>query len=693
MARHPDKHSRRGAPSSSSIPAKSTSSTSPAPSSIPTSRTLTSFSPSTSIRSWVVSYCHHRILVMVTTFFVLVVFTSQSVRALNYAKYSDVKAQIRFPAYTPEERKLVAQQAASLMQVYVNRDIKLQAYGDSIDPIPRTSQVLSDLSSPSPSIKDDKTLHQTLSTIFQNLHDLHTSYELPKPYSCYQLIFPIEFGLAESDDIISNPLVVVKGFSTHRDPVIRLNIYSKEVLGAVNVGDTLVSIDGKSFRQLFEEFKSVTGGANVFGGHRALMNYLTLRPAETYLLPDDMPGNTANNTEVTYVFKKLTDGSEYTVKLPLVVGFDRECLGSSTSTNLALANANSLINNPIRLQSLTDPSTDPSSEDDLSSFRLAAPTPPTPPTRRKDSIKKQLKEAIHPFLEALKEASGGDLLSADYPRKRTQEDIVSWALYTYNPTDTNTGGRGSMKIGILRLDSFRPKNVPEDQLDEADWVVQLVRGLLVKELADTDALIIDVRDNQGGLITLAEGIPQLFIGGKKTFEPAKARVLVNPINERILTASQLFDNTDWKTSFAESKNSKYTRPVAFTTPEYANAYGQAYFKPVAVFTNGNCFSACDMFTAGMQDSGAALIIGEDPQTGAGGTNVMKLDFFTTNDPSTFSPLPPRGDQTIRIGWRQIVRANTNQEAQLIEERGVVPEKVFRPTPGDFVRAAALKAPP
>ncbi len=68
--------------------------------------------------------------------------------------------------------------------------------------------------------------------------------------------------------------------------------------------------------------------------------------------------------------------------------------------------------------------------------------------------------------------------------------------------------------------------------------------------------------------------------------------------------------------------SRYTFPVSMDSFEECNSYGTAYTKPVAVFTNAQCiylyyffkyvgYSACDLFAANMQDSDAAIIIGED----------------------------------------------------------------------------------
>lgn len=144
----------------------------------------------------------------------------------------------------------------------------------------------------------------------------------------------------------------------------------------------------------------------------------------------------------------------------------------------------------------------------------------------------------------------------------------------------------------------------------AEEVIKTIRLLLVNELKDTDALVFDVRSNGGGQISLADGIPQLFT---PSFDPMGARALISKVNEKIFESS-LFTNTEWASSYALSLEHTYMYPVRFTSKESANYYGMAYLKPVAVLTNANCYSACDLFAASMQDSGAAVIFGEDPTT-------------------------------------------------------------------------------
>jgi C-terminal processing protease CtpA/Prc len=62
----------------------------------------------------------------------------------------------------------------------------------------------------------------------------------------------------------------------------------------------------------------------------------------------------------------------------------------------------------------------------------------------------------------------------------------------------------------------------------------------------------------------------------------------------------------------------FTPLARFHSVEETNDYGQAYIKPVGVFHNANCYSACEFFGSALQDNLAtALVFGEDPQSGGG----------------------------------------------------------------------------
>ncbi|KAJ3077638.1 hypothetical protein HK102_005071, partial [Quaeritorhiza haematococci] len=521
----------------------------------------------------------------------------------SWAKYGDVKDDIKFPKYTPEERTLVAKQAQAILDVYVNRESKLANYGTDVDPLPR----IADLVAQAPSMSDSA-FHLTLANIFLNLRDFHTNYFLPGPYSCYRAVYPIEFTLIDSDDLANNPQVAVKALSSFPE-VLEM---APDVAKKVRRGDVLLKMNGKTFGELYNEFQNITGGANKFGGHRSALGFISFRSGRLFPLPEE--------TEVTYEFRR--GNYVYTVKAPLAARINDPCLASSLPP-------------------------------------AAGRLPPSP--EPEIPIKEQLRTfSPHPFLDEMKEVFE---TNQDYPLNPTAEDILSWGTYNRGPT----------KLGIIRLESFSPAKVG------SEGTIQLIRNLLVNELKDTDALVFDIRDNGGGLIDLADGIPQFFVSN---FQPTGARALVSKVNEQVFNSAS-FQGTSWQAAYNATlgTNKTYTPIVQFVSNEAANIYGQAYFKPVAVWNNGNCYSACDLFSANIQDSGAGVVIGEDPQSGAGGANVVQhRSFFVKTLPEVFEGLP--GGQDMRVGWRQTVRTGKNQGA-LIEDTGVIADHVFRPRPVDL----------
>jgi C-terminal processing protease CtpA/Prc len=73
--------------------------------------------------------------------------------------------------------------------------------------------------------------------------------------------------------------------------------------------------------------------------------------------------------------------------------------------------------------------------------------------------------------------------------KKSDEDIIQYTILN------QIWGR----FGYISIASFIPN------MGNYYKAVDIMRGLLVKELKDTDGLIIDVRNNPGGSIQMAEG--------------------------------------------------------------------------------------------------------------------------------------------------------------------------------------------
>ena len=206
----------------------------------------------------------------------------------------------------------------------------------------------------------------------------------------------------------------------------------------------------------------------------------------------------------------------------------------------------------------------------------------------------------------------------------------------------------------------------------------------MRQLKDTNGLLIDVRDNPGGLINLADYIPQLF---GSNIESVKGNFKVNSINNALV--KNTFSKSDiWFNSYYKRKwFSKFSSPVEFTSKRYVNYVGQAYIKPVAVLVNARCFSSCDIFAANMKDNGVALVFGEDESTGGGGANVVGYNNFLNEKGSETFPRMPFSNlpsaQDITVAWRQVSRVKKSL-GKLIEDYGVEVDQVVKPRTLDFV---------
>lgn len=291
--------------------------------------------------------------------------------------------------------------------------------------------------------------------------------------------------------------------------------------------------------------------------------------------------------------------------------------------------------------------------------------------------------------EAVKKVSiKREMLRAENPNVRIYNDLVApEKAAPFSDDEKLPVGQFYMvntpagKIAKFDLETFMP-----DGDASADSVIHQVRLKLEKAQTDAAALIIDMRGNGGGLILLAEGLTQLFT--PNNIDSMPVRFLPNQLNlDTFIKANQGNEN-GWSQDAKDgmASRAKYTKPRTITSKDAANRYGQVWFKPVVVLTDANCYSACDLFAAAMQDHNAATIIGTHATTGAGGANVMSYDIFKlifdqSEGDNPFVKLP--GKQSMRVSWRQTIRVGKNA-GELIENAGVKSDVTVRYVTEDVV---------
>ncbi|KAI9207519.1 uncharacterized protein BJ171DRAFT_596543 [Polychytrium aggregatum] len=537
-------------------------------------------------------------------------------------------------------RGQVAAEVDKLFDIWANRDSKIQHYG--FDAIPVKDQITKNYKSYTSDVK----FHEDLAALFLAARDQHTNYYIPAPYGCVRSILPWSFDFLQNDDYW-NPVVVVSGLASYGPAVDPTSFFGADLMNQIKQitpGDELVSIDSVEFGPtFFEQYQDKTQGANDMGGMRNFANILVYRASVFYPLPTEEEDNR------TFVFKKPS-GQLITIKVPYFSRLSLACLAP-------ILNPQATVN------------------DFLGEAEVVTPKIPhmQPNT-----------DFSNPILAEFKEVFPAGNVAPVY--QSTPDTKLSWTIYKENGAN----------LGVIFLADFEPSTSVTN-------IVALIRGLLVNELADTDAVVFDIRSNGGGDITMANSIPQLF---KPDFVQNGARALISDTNTAIFHSpvAPLVAGPQWITAYDAGLNSKaeYGDLGHFGDFNSVNQLGNVYLKPVAIFNDAVCFSSCDMFSANMQDSQTAYIFGQDGQTGGGGANVVEhasylVQYFGTvnhdafNGTRIFSPLPYTtfnaqngglGKADMRVGWRQTVRNGVNNGA-LIEDDGVFSEYTLRPTWDDL----------
>ncbi|KAJ3187328.1 hypothetical protein HDU85_006616 [Gaertneriomyces sp. JEL0708] len=536
---------------------------------------------------------------------------------VSFHHLKDVRDQLTFAPYTPEQKTFVASQAQELMNVYVHSYIKKDAYG--VDANAGIADIVAKAAS-----MDDQTFHYSLAKLFLSLRDFHTNYYIPGSHSCFRFLGPFVFDFVASQNPEKNPVVAVRGITEHPEFLAIM----PDAVKSVKPGDILISVDGKPFYKYFQEIAAMTGGANAYGGQRGALALLQSRNGKLYPAPE--------KDEITFQFKRGVFGKPFSVKVPIVAYANNNCLADapgSTYQNLL----------PVEIDR-------------------------TP----KLDLDWKVPLGLTPEME--------DPLAADlFPNKfsqlkyqPTKSSIVGWTIY--QPKTTN--------LGVIRLSAFTENG----DSTYGDRCKNAIRDLLVNELKDAAAVVIDVRGNGGGWISLGEGLTQFFAAD---FRPGTARALISKNNELIFVNNTAVGE-DWKASYLGAKpGDKYSVPIAFTSFEKANDVGQVWLKPVGILTDANCYSSCDIFSAAMQDNKAGIVFGEDGTTGAGGANVITHSSnLVPYAPTVYRRLPYTeqagrlGVSDMRVGWRQSVRTLLHN-GELIEDTGIISDAIIRPTIGDI----------
>jgi len=245
------------------------------------------------------------------------------------------------------------------------------------------------------------------------------------------------------------------------------------------------------------------------------------------------------------------------------------------------------------------------------------------------------------------------------------------------PLDTAHG-----RFGYVRIRAFSERGVQQFVYTFVNEFIQLIEQL------PPNGLIVDVRDNPGGIIPAGEFLLQLLT--PREIQPSRVQFINTPLTVAICdrhspsSSLQGFDLTPWADSVRDAvqTGATYSRGFPVSPEPVCNMLGQRYHGPVVLITNAKCYSTTDFFAAGFQDHHIGPILGTDGNTGAGGANVWQhagllQKLFAQEQPpfeplpgSPFQPLPAGADMAVSV--RRAIRVR-GQAGTPLEDLGVKPD--------------------
>ncbi|WP_440056329.1 S41 family peptidase (plasmid) [Pseudoalteromonas sp. T1lg65] len=518
----------------------------------------------------------------------------------------DSRQELTFPDYTYEQKALVAEQAKLILDGLYVHKYAKNLYY-GVSPTGHLDPV-----------KEINTLinkmgslsteqfHKKIQAIFLSQRDLHLNYNYPAQLARYSSFIPME--LAQTTDSNGNKEVRVS------DVWSNFAVLTPDIAN-VTLGDKVLSYDGVDINTVVRNNYNAGAGANPDGGFVRALKTLHEKSHVSIDVPE--------KDEVTMVLESHETGEQYQITLPwLVFNFaPTAAQNQASAVSAQIPEHASALLKDLNFDSVDNALTQ---SNNLSLERLQQ-------------------------LESLADIDDNFALAAN----STPEPTVTW-----NKVEVD-----GKKVGYLRIASFSPRA-------GRNTAIGSIIDALDLHLADTDALVVDVRDNPGGDIIYADFLLQLFTA--KPVTPSHARFTNTELNQNLLNTGLMTSQWQEVLSDAAGTNSQYTKITNYLPNSYANVLGQAYYKPVGVWSNAKTYSAGDLFTCGMQDNGIAKVYGQHKRTGAGGANVMNHNVFVQNVGAPFEALPY--GQGMRVSWRQSVRTGHHINS-LIEDYGCVADHV------------------
>jgi subtilisin family serine protease len=607
---------------------------------------------------------------------------------------------------TQQDRILIIAQAIQMLDnFYVHRPLKEAIH--AVRPIQRLRVLQRRLQQETDipvGEQDELKFHNTLTQIFNSVRDLHTSYQLPRPYRDYIAYLPFEVAsFYEGGQRRYLVTRVVPGYA-FADP-------------EFEPGAELLYWNGMAIERAVRANADQTAGSNDAARHSRGVSALTIRPMNTALPPDadfvDLEFAPRGNPEV----RKSIRQHWFVRYAPTTLGgVAAVASASSTIAGTGSGAAPSTTGTaPSAISFAAQSSMDLGRESmarstDLIFAEPSAPAPPTAPPAAPPNTSAGSAQRIRNL--GLAAALGLDT-AADAVREARQLIFEPTALreaHRANVGDEVYGIRGSASPGSVGDTvtgseitvkvpwnaAFRARTISINgttygcihirtfYVEDADGFVREFIRLL--EQMPESGLILDVRGNGGGNIWAAERLLQTLTASE--IEPERMQFIVTPgtldLCRHNPSTSQIPLNL-WLPSLEEAveTGSVYSHAFPLTLKESCNAIGQKYYSPVILIVDGNCYSATDIFAAGFQDHRIGKILGVSNNTGAGGANVWEHWLLNETLPFGWGLKPLPNQAGMRVAIRQCLRVGSRSGA-LLEDFGVVPDAVHQPTREDVM---------
>jgi hypothetical protein len=546
---------------------------------------------------------------------------------------AEFDALAREQALSLDQRRDVLEQATFLIEnFYCHLPFKRARY--AIDPIQQFRLLQRQLDESMPAAE----FHSRMLKIFASLRDVHTNYFLPDPYRRAAAFLPFQIRYFHDS----------KGRRRYEVAAAMAGFRHEHFKPGVEI----LAWGGFRVEEAIDQYSEVAAGANESARFLRGLNRLTVRtlnsslpPREDYVLVEYSGGVGGESRAILFPWRIVSS-----------FGSLRESFGSFGSVALGPESCRQAM---LRLFYYDKPALH---NPDYDAYRVEAGEAP-----EEDHLTPRLPDKLDFQFGAGVDRSfavpTAHLRLAEFP---------------------------DLRFGYLKIFDFK---VPEaGRLLATDAYAKEFRRIL--ELANDWAphgLILDIRGNPGGDITLAESLLQYLT--PKDIEPARFALLHTPYVQHLATLSQngkidLEKNTEWDDWARDLKEAPFTgspltRAFPLSSPAEINAVGQIYQGPVLLIIDGLTYSAADFFAAGFQDNGVGKVLGVQQSTGGGGANRWSHREIVENLISVpgfpLRSLPKNAQMGVSL--RRSVRAGLRQGEQL-EDLGVKADIVHHLTSAD-----------